>query len=50
MGSWWLSERAGRESEFTSAYREFLAMHEHRLEDNPRLKLPLAQIRRRRNP
>lgn len=50
MGSWWPSERAARESEFTSAYWEFLATHEEKLADNPRLKLPLAQMRKRRTP
>lgn len=50
MGSWWPNDRAARESEFTAAYWEFLATHEEQLADNPRLKLALAQMRRRRSP
>jgi len=48
MGSWWPSAQAARDSEFTAAYWQFLAAHEERLADNSRLKLPLAQMRRRR--
>lgn len=48
MGSWWPSAQAARDSEFTAAYWQFLAAHEERLADNARLKLPLAQMRRRR--
>lgn len=48
MGSWWPSDRDARESAFTSAYWEFLGRHEDLLVDNPRLSLPLAQMRRRR--
>lgn len=47
MGSWWPSERAARESDFTSAYWEFLERHETKLSDNHRLAMPLAQMRRR---
>ncbi len=47
MGSWWPSEQAARDSGWTAAYWEFLAAHEAKLADNPRLKLPLAQVRRR---
>ncbi|GAB3602711.1 cryptochrome/photolyase family protein [Microbacterium aureliae] len=49
MGSWWPSAAAARESAFTSAYWEFLEAHEPLLEGNPRLSLPLAQMRRRRS-
>jgi deoxyribodipyrimidine photolyase-related protein len=50
MGSWWGSAAEARESEFTSAYWEFLDAHEDRLTGNPRLSLPLAQMRKRRAP
>ena len=48
MGSWWGSAAAARESEFTGAYWDFLDAHEDRLSGNPRLALPLAQMRKRR--
>ena len=37
-----------RESDFTGAYWDFLEKNEHRLAGNPRLALPLAQMRKRR--
>jgi len=48
MGSWWRNEREARDSEFTAAYWNFLDEHEDRLDGNPRLALPLAQMRKRR--
>lgn len=48
MGSWWSSAGEARDSAFTSAYWAFLDQHEDRLQDNPRLALPLAQMRKRR--
>lgn len=48
MGSWWPTAQAARESEFTAAYWRFLDVNEPVLADNPRLSLPLAQMRRRR--
>ncbi|MDZ8172576.1 cryptochrome/photolyase family protein [Microbacterium xanthum] len=48
MGSWWPTERAARESAFTAAYWRFLDEHEDLLAGNPRLNMPLAQMRRRR--
>lgn len=48
MGSWWGSAAEARDSEFTSAYWEFLDAHEDQLAGNPRLALPLAQMRKRR--
>ena len=50
MGSWWGSSAEARGSDFTSAYWEFLDAHENRLTGNPRLSLPLAQMRKRRAP
>lgn len=48
MGSWWPNAREARDSAFTSAYWEFLDRHEPQLAGNPRLALPLAQMRQRR--
>lgn len=48
MGSWWGSAAEARESEFTGAYWRFLESHEDQLAGNPRLALPLAQMRKRR--
>lgn len=48
MGSWWGSAADARDSEFTSAYWGFLDDHEDQLTGNPRLALPLAQMRKRR--
>jgi deoxyribodipyrimidine photolyase-related protein len=48
MGSWWPSAARARDSAFTAAYWEFLDAHEDRLAGNPRLALPLAQMRTRR--
>ena len=48
MGSWWRNDREARDSEFTTAYWEFLEAHEDQLVGNPRLALPLAQMRKRR--
>lgn len=48
MGSWWGSAAEARDSEFTGAYWDFLDAHEDRLTGNPRLSLPLAQMRKRR--
>jgi deoxyribodipyrimidine photolyase-related protein len=48
MGSWWPNATAARDSAFTSGYWEFLDRHEALLAGNPRLALPLAQMRRRR--
>jgi deoxyribodipyrimidine photolyase-related protein len=50
MGSWWPSAEAARDSDFTAAYWRFLDDNEHVLEGNPRLSLPLAQMRARRAP
>lgn len=49
MGRWWPSAKDARESAFTDAYWRFLDDNEDRLADNPRLALPLAQMRRRRD-
>ncbi|MGC5222536.1 cryptochrome/photolyase family protein [Micromonospora sp. DT81.3] len=49
MGSWWRNDREARGSEFTTAYWEFLEAHEDQLVGNPRLELPLAQMRKRRS-
>ena len=48
MGAWWGSTAEARDSAFTSAYWDFLDAHEDRLTGNPRLALPLAQMRKRR--
>lgn len=48
MGSWWPTATAARESEFTTAYWQFLETHEDQLAGNARLALPLAQMRKRR--
>lgn len=48
MGSWWANAHEARDSEFTAAYWRFLDTHESRLAGNPRLSLPLAQMRKRR--
>ena len=48
MGSWWGSATEARDSVFTSAYWDFLDAHEDQLTGNPRLALPLAQMRKRR--
>lgn len=48
MGSWWATAADARDSAFTSAYWGFLEEHEDRLAGNPRLALPLAQMRKRR--
>jgi deoxyribodipyrimidine photolyase-related protein len=48
MGSWWPSPAAARNSELTGAYWRFLEEHEDQLAGNPRLALPLAQLRQRR--
>jgi deoxyribodipyrimidine photolyase-related protein len=48
MGSWWPTAADARDSAFTAAYWAFLDEHEDRLIDNPRLSLPLAQMRKRR--
>lgn len=48
MGSWWGSAAEARDSEFTAAYWAFLDAHEEQLRGNPRLSLPLAQMRKRR--
>ncbi|TQK20329.1 deoxyribodipyrimidine photolyase-related protein [Microbacterium sp. SLBN-154] len=48
MGRWWGSDREARDSVFTSAYWAFLDRHEAKLAGNPRLNMPLAQMRRRR--
>lgn len=48
MGSWFPSAAAARESDYTTAYWDFLDAHEDQLADNPRLALPLAQMRKRR--
>ncbi|MGY3128562.1 deoxyribodipyrimidine photolyase-related protein [Agrococcus sp. UYP33] len=50
MGRWWPSARAAKESAFTEGYWDFLHRHEAVLEGNPRLALPLAQMRARREP
>lgn len=47
MGSWWPSAQAARDSAFTAAYWNFLEVNEPVLADNPRLSLPLAQMRKR---
>ncbi|MGZ8805179.1 MAG: cryptochrome/photolyase family protein, partial [Microbacterium sp.] len=49
MGSWWASPAEARDSVFTSAYWDFLDAHEDQLAGNPRLALPLAQMRKRRS-
>ncbi|WP_194397338.1 cryptochrome/photolyase family protein [Microbacterium atlanticum] len=49
MGSWWGSAREARESAFTDAYWRFLEDNEDVLSSNPRLSLPLAQLRQRRD-
>ena len=49
MGSWWGSAKEARESAFTEAYWRFLDDHEEVLAGNPRLSLPLAQMRQRRD-
>ena len=49
MGSWWGSAQEARNSEVTAAYWSFLEEHEDQLADNPRLRMPLAQMRRRRD-
>lgn len=48
MGSWWPNANEARDSEFTAAYWRFLDTHESQLAGNPRLSLPLAQMRKRR--
>lgn len=48
MGSWWGSAAEARDSAFTGAYWDFLDAHEEQLSGNPRLSLPLAQMRKRR--
>ena len=48
MGSWWSSAQQAKESAFTEAYWRFLEEHEDLLAGNPRLALPLAQMRSRR--
>lgn len=48
MGSWWQGSGEARDSEFTTAYWSFLDRHETQLSGNPRLALPLAQMRKRR--
>jgi deoxyribodipyrimidine photolyase-related protein len=48
MGSWWRSAQEARDSVFTDAYWRFLDEHEDALVGNPRLTMPLAQMRRRR--
>ncbi|GAA1420065.1 cryptochrome/photolyase family protein [Agrococcus citreus] len=50
MGRWWPSQQAAKESAFTEGYWDFLQRHEAVLEGNPRLALPLAQMRSRRAP
>ncbi|ROR66622.1 cryptochrome/photolyase family protein [Agrococcus jenensis] len=50
MGRWWPSARAAKESAFTDGYWDFLQRHEAVLKGNPRLALPLAQMRARREP
>lgn len=50
MGRWWPSVREAKESAFTEGYWDFLQRHEAALEGNPRLALPLAQMRARRHP
>lgn len=50
MGSWWPSAAAARDSAFTTAYWKFLDEHEDQLAGNPRLAMPLAQMRKRRAP
>jgi deoxyribodipyrimidine photolyase-related protein len=50
MGSWWSSAQQAKDSAFTDAYWRFLDEHEDLLAGNPRLALPLAQMRKRRNP
>jgi deoxyribodipyrimidine photolyase-related protein len=49
MGSWWPNARDARESDYTRGYWRFLEQHEHLLDHNPRLALPLAQARKRRD-
>jgi deoxyribodipyrimidine photolyase-related protein len=41
---------AARDSAFTTGYWEFLDEHEDQLMGNPRLAMPLAQMRKRRAP
>jgi deoxyribodipyrimidine photolyase-related protein len=48
MGSWWPTAKDPQADAVTAAYWEFLDRHEPELADNPRLALPLAQMRRRR--
>ncbi|MDN3495187.1 cryptochrome/photolyase family protein [Planococcus sp. APC 4015] len=48
MGSWWPTAREAKESEFTSAYWDFLDQHEDLLAGNHRLAVPLAQMRKLR--
>ncbi|MCC4907548.1 cryptochrome/photolyase family protein [Microbacterium sp. cx-59] len=48
MGSWWSSAQQAKESAFTDAYWRFLDQHEDALAGNPRMSLPLAQMRSRR--
>jgi deoxyribodipyrimidine photolyase-related protein len=48
MGSWWGSDREARDSAYTRAYWAFLERHEGALSGNPRLTMPLAQMRKRR--
>ncbi|ANG86332.1 cryptochrome/photolyase family protein [Microbacterium aurantiacum] len=47
MGSWWPTQKAARESTFTTAYWDFLEAHEERLRENHRMAVPLAQMRKR---
>ncbi|SDG40396.1 cryptochrome/photolyase family protein [Microbacterium pygmaeum] len=48
MGSWWNSAQEAKDSAYTEAYWAFLDRHEEQLVGNPRLSLPLAQMRTRR--
>ncbi len=49
MGSWWPGAKAAQEDAFTEAYWQFLDTNEDQLADNPRLAIPLAQMRKRRD-
>ncbi|TDN92631.1 cryptochrome/photolyase family protein [Microbacterium sp. BK668] len=49
MGSWWPSAAQARDSQFTEAYWRFLDENEPALSGNPRMSLPLAQMRQRRD-
>lgn len=48
MGSWWPTAADAKASVFTERYWEFLERHEPALAGNPRMRVPLAQMRTRR--